>query len=76
MEAYQSESYESAIENLTKAYSYDNTNGDALYNLGNAYRKYGDNANALKVYKQVIEQFPNTEKANRSQSYMNELSGQ
>ncbi len=76
MEEYQSESYESAIENLSKAYSYDNTNGEALYNLGNAYRKSGDNANAVKIYKQVIELFPNTEKANRSQSYLNELTGQ
>lgn len=73
MTAYQAESYEDAIDNLTKAYAYDSTNGDALYNLGNAYRKSEDNENALKIYKQVIELFPNTEKANHSQSFVNEI---
>ena len=75
MESYQNENYTEAIKNLTKAYNYDNTNGDALFNLGNAYRKAMDTKNALKVYKKVIELFPNTEKANRSQSYINELNG-
>ena len=73
MEAYQNESYEDAIEYLTRAFSYDSTNGEALYNLGNAYRKSGDNANAIATYQQVIELFPNTEKANRSQSFINEI---
>lgn len=74
MEAYQNETYEDAIEHLSRAYSYDNTNGEALFNLANAYRKSGDTANALANYQKVIEEFPNTEKANRSQSYINELS--
>lgn len=73
MEAYQNESYEEAIDYLSKAFTYDNTNGEALYNLGNAYRKAGDTANALATYQQVIELFPNTEKANRSQSFINDL---
>ncbi len=73
MEAYQNESYEDAIEYLSRAFSYDNTNGEALYNLGNAYRKSGDDANAIATYQSVIELFPNTEKANRSQSYINEM---
>ena len=73
MEAYQKESYEEAIDYLSKAFTYDNTNGEALYNLGNAYRKAGDNANAIATYQQVIELFPNTEKANRSQSFINDL---
>ena len=76
MEAYQNESYEDAIEYLTRAFSYDSTNGEALYNLGNAYRKSGDDANAIAVYQQVIELFPNTEKANRSQSFINEITAE
>jgi len=76
MEAYQNETYEDAIEYLSRAFSYDNTNGEALYNLGNAYRKSGDNANAVATYQQVIELFPNTEKANRSQSYINEMTAE
>lgn len=74
MEAYQNESYDEAIDYLSKAFTYDNNNGEALFNLGNAYRKAGDTANALATYQQVIELFPNTEKANRSQSYINDLS--
>lgn len=74
MEAYQNESYDEAIDYLSKAFTYDNNNGEALFNLGNAYRKAGDTANALAAYQQVIELFPNTEKANRSQSYINDLS--
>ena len=31
--------------------------------------------NALKIYKEVIELFPDTEKASRSQSYINQLEG-
>lgn len=73
IKAYQNESYEDAIADLTKAYSYDNTNGDALYNLGNAYRKYGDIIQAIDTYQKVIEQFPDTEMATRSQQYINEL---
>lgn len=73
IKAYQNEIYEDAIANLTKAYSYDNTNGDALYNLGNAYRKSGDIVNAIDTYNKVIEQFPDTEMATRSQQYINEL---
>ena len=73
MKAYQSEMYEDAIKDLTKAYSYDNSNGDALYNLGNAYRKSGDIVNAIDTYNKVIEEFPDTEMATRSQQYVNEL---
>ncbi len=73
MKAYQSEMYEDAIKDLTKAYTYDNSNGDALYNLGNAYRKSGDIVNAIETYNKVIEEFPDTEMATRSQQYVNEL---
>ncbi|MBQ0027916.1 MAG: tetratricopeptide repeat protein [Lachnospiraceae bacterium] len=73
MRAYQNESYADAIADLTKAYSYDNNNGDALFNLGNAYRKSGDVISAIDTYQKVIEQFPDTEMATRSQQYINEL---
>ena len=73
MKSYQAEMYEDAIKDLTKAYTYDNSNGDALYNLGNAYRKSGDIVNAVETYNKVIEEFPDTEMATRSQQYVNEL---
>ena len=40
MRAYQNEQYDEAIENLSKAYAYDSSNVDALYNLANAYRRH------------------------------------
>jgi len=73
IKSYQAEMYEDAIRDLTKAYTYDNSNGDALYNLGNAYRKSGDIVNAVETYNKVIEEFPDTEMATRSQQYVNEL---
>lgn len=71
--AYTNDDYDGAIENLTKAVFYDPTNGDALYNLGNAYRKKGDSENAVMIYEQVIEQFPNTERARKAQDYKDNL---
>ena len=60
MKAYQSEMYEDAIKDLTKAYSYDNSNGDALYNLGNAYRKKGDWQGAINNYLEAMEINPDS----------------
>jgi len=73
MTAYNAGDYEEAIRNLIQAFSYDETNAEALFNLGNAYRKQEMNAEAIQIYEQVIELFPGTDRANRSQSYLNEL---
>ncbi len=73
--AYRAEEYDTAIENLERAYSYDATNGDALYNLGNSYNRKGDLDKAVEIYEQVIELFPGTEKARRSQNYIKEIKG-
>ena len=73
MRAYQNEQFDEAIENLSKAYAYDSSNVDALYNLANAYRKTGDNVNAISNYQTLVDNFPDTELATRSQSFLNEL---
>ncbi len=73
--AYKAEEYDTAITDLTRSYEYDNENGDALYNLGNAYYKSGDTTSAIEIYEDVIEKFPNTEKARRSQGYIEEIRG-
>ncbi|MBQ7955943.1 MAG: tetratricopeptide repeat protein [Lachnospiraceae bacterium] len=72
-EAYMDELYDRAIEDLKKAVEYDATNRDALFNLANAYRKSEDKQNAIATYEKVIELFPDTQSANRSQRYLNEL---
>lgn len=73
MDAYQKEMYEDAITNLTKAAQYDQENGDILYNLANAYRQNGNTDEAIETYTAVIEKFEGTERARRSQKYLEEL---
>ncbi|MBD5460185.1 MAG: tetratricopeptide repeat protein, partial [Lachnospiraceae bacterium] len=73
-EAYKNEMYEQAIEGLSKAVYYDAQNRDAIFNLGNAYSRNGDVENAIAAYQQVVDLFPGTESARRSQRYINDLS--
>lgn len=74
-EAYRTEDYETAIQNFTKAFQYDPENGEALYNLANAYYKSGDTKQAVEIYQQVIDTFPDSEKARKAQNYMKEIQG-
>ena len=74
-EAFRAEEYDTAIENLEKAFKYDATNGEALYNLAQSYNRSGDTDKAVETYKKVIELFPNTEKARKSENYIKELEG-
>lgn len=73
-QSYSNGDYKAAIEDLEKAVYYDSTNGDALFALGNAYRRNEDEDKASEAYNQVIELFPGTERARRSQDYLNEMS--
>lgn len=75
-EAFRTEDYDTAIEYLERAFRYDQSNGEALYNLGNSYNKKGDTDKAVEIYEQVIELFPDTEKARKSQNYMKEIKGE
>ena len=74
-EAYRSEEYHTAIENLKKAFQYDPENGEALYNLGNAYYKSGKTNEAVETFQQVIDKFPDTEKARKAANYIEEIKG-
>lgn len=71
--SYRAEDYEAAIPNLQRAYEYDETNGDALFNLGNSYRRSGDEDSAKEVYAMVMDNFPGTELANRSETNLAEI---
>lgn len=73
MAAYRQEVYADAIRNLEKAYIYDAGNIDVVYNLANAYYRNEDYENAAVYYQLVIDNFPNTERANRSADYMEEI---
>ncbi len=72
--AYKDNDFALAIEELKKSVSYDENNGDALFTLGNAYRRSEQKAEAIATYKKVIELFPDTEKARRAQKYIKDLS--
>ncbi len=71
--AYRNEEFTTAIEQLQKAVYYDAANVDALFHLGEAYRKSGDNENAAATYSKVVELFPETERARRAQKYIEEM---
>lgn len=70
---YRQEKYANAIPKLVKAYQYDETNGDALFYLANSYRRNGNNDKAKEAYAKVIDRFPGTEKASRSEVYLAEI---
>lgn len=75
-DAFRTEDYDTAVVNLLRAYEYNPKNGEALYNLGNAYNKKGETQKAAEIYEQVIELFPNTEKARKSETYIREIRGE
>lgn len=71
--AYSAGDYAVAIETLTKAYSFDSNNADALYFLARGYDQSGDTNNALRFYQMVIDHFPDTNRASLAQEYVNAL---
>lgn len=73
--AFWAGNYEDAIPNLERAYQYDSTNGQALFDLANSYYRMGDEQKAAELYRQVIELFPNTEKADKSKATLAQIEG-
>ena len=71
--SYRIEDYEAAIPNLQRAYQYNETNVDALFNLANSYRRSNDEVKAKEIYAMVIDNFPGTELANRSETSLAEI---
>ena len=70
---YRNEDFTAAIEQLGKAVYYDPTNAEALYYLGQAYRRSGDKENAAVIYEKVIDLFPGTQNAANAQRYLEEM---
>ena len=75
-EAYRQDNYEDAIPNLEKAFKYDPANGEALYDLANSYYRAGQEDKAAETYRKVIELFPDTEKASKSEEFLAGLENQ
>lgn len=75
-ESYRGENFEEAIPHLELAYLYDETNGDALFYLGNSYRRMGNGDRAKEIYAQVIDKFPGTDRAGRAETYLAEINNE
>ncbi|MCM1540684.1 MAG: tetratricopeptide repeat protein [Blautia sp.] len=59
--------YAAAVEGLSRAVYYNPENADGWFMLGQAYHQNGDNEKAIETFDQVIERFPDTERARRAQ---------
>lgn len=72
-ESYKADKYEEAIPDLERAYRYDETNSEALFYLGNSYRRNNEEDKAKEIYAQVIDNFPDTERASKAETYLAEI---
>lgn len=61
MNALNEEDYEKAITNFLKSIEADDTNDDAYYYLAWSYKNKGDDKNAKKYFKEIVDKFPNSE---------------
>lgn len=62
--------YTTAIEKLEKAWYFDQTNGEILYQLAQAYRLSENNEKAKEAYEKVVELFPDSTIAENSKEYL------
>lgn len=72
-ELYRTEDYQAAVDLLGKSAYYNPANVDALFYLARTYERMNDTENAVITYDQVIEQFPNTERARSAKKYRDAL---
>lgn len=75
MNAYNSYKNEEAIEQLSKVVAMDEQydNGNALYNLAQAYRKTEDWEHAVENYSKVVELFPGSSLAYNAGRYVTQI---
>lgn len=73
--AYNTQNYQEAVTELEKVVQVeeDYDDGNAIYYLGQSYRKLEDMENAKKYYQRMVELHPGTERARTSQSYLDQM---
>lgn len=76
MTEYNSENYQEAIKYLLLSVKFNAEDGEALLSLGNSYRQNEEKEEAIEIYTKVIELFPGTNRAKKSQNYLDEYSEQ
>ena len=69
---YRTEDYIQAVNYLEKAVYYDESNGQALYDLANTYRKMENVEMAKEAFQKLEERFPDTEWARRAADALKE----
>lgn len=72
-EAQRTGDYPAAIESLSRAVYYNADNMDGWFYLGQAYRQNGDGEKAAEAFGQVVERFPDTDRARRAQKEIDDL---
>ena len=60
MDALNKKDYSAAITNFLKAIEADSNNDDAYYYLAWSYKNNGDEKNAKKYFKEIVDKFPNS----------------
>lgn len=70
LESLKDEKFEDAVTAFKTAYDYDNSNVEALYNLGHALRRLGNKEKAKEAYELVVSNFPDSEYAKNAKDYI------
>lgn len=72
---FNARNYAEAAAAFEQAFAYDAGNEEAIYQLAQSYRISGDSEKAIAAYDKVIELFPDSWRAERSQDYKAQLAG-
>ncbi len=70
MQAYESENYADAAQNLQSSYDIDPTNDKVLYYLASSYRNLGDSDKATELYSSLVNKFPDSEFVDSARGYL------
>ena len=73
IQAYRDMDYDEAIENLEKAFKYDESNDNAMYYLGVAYYESGDAMKASEIFNDFLGTFPESELADKARQRIEEI---
>lgn len=72
-ENYRQRNFAEAVPDFEMALRYDTANGDTMYYLANCYRNVDRTEDAAALYRQVIEMFPGTVKAQNSTDFLERM---
>lgn len=72
-ENYRARNFEDAIPDLSRVCQYDETHVNALFFLGICYYRTEDYDNAKETFAKVIDDFPGTNSASQSATYLAEI---